>query len=38
MADAVQVFKDNMIEGDRLAAEQAAEQEAKMRAPLRSTP
>ena len=31
MADAVQVFKDNMIEGDRLAAEQAAEQEAKMR-------
>ena len=31
MAEAVQVFKDNMIEGDRLAAEQAAEQEAKMR-------
>ncbi len=31
MAEAVQVFKDTMIEGDRLAAEQAAEQEAKMR-------
>ncbi len=31
MAEAVQVFKDNMIEADRLAAEQAAENEAKVR-------
>jgi methyl-accepting chemotaxis protein len=30
MADAVQVFKDNMIEADRLAAEQATETQAKM--------
>jgi len=29
MADAVQVFKDNMIKGDELAAQQAAENEAK---------
>ncbi|WP_391349035.1 methyl-accepting chemotaxis protein [Azospirillum sp. A23] len=31
MARAVQVFKDNMIEADRLAAVEAAEQQAKMR-------
>jgi methyl-accepting chemotaxis protein len=31
MADAVQVFKDNMIEADRLAAEQRAEQAVKER-------
>jgi methyl-accepting chemotaxis protein len=31
MAEAVQVFKDNMIEADRLAAEQRAEQEVKER-------
>jgi methyl-accepting chemotaxis protein len=31
MAAAVQVFKDSMIKADRLAAEQAAENEAKMR-------
>jgi methyl-accepting chemotaxis protein len=31
MAAAVQVFKDNMIKADRLAAEQSAENDAKMR-------
>jgi methyl-accepting chemotaxis protein len=31
MAEAVKVFKDSMIEADRLAAEQAAENEAKLR-------
>ncbi|MES1989817.1 MAG: methyl-accepting chemotaxis protein [Pseudomonadota bacterium] len=31
MADAVQVFKDNMIKGDELAAQQAAENEAKQK-------